>query len=92
MLLSISPIDGRYAAQTKELADYFSEYALIRYRVFVEIQYFIALWQYGLPQLALFDESKIDDLNGIFENFNIVDAESIKNLERRTNQDVKAFD
>lgn len=92
MLMSVSPIDGRYAPQTRELSDYFSEYALIRYRVFVEIQYFIALWQYGLPQLALLDESKIDDLNGIFENFNLADAEHIKNLERSTNHDVKAVE
>ncbi|MBX2892277.1 MAG: adenylosuccinate lyase [Saprospiraceae bacterium] len=92
MLTAISPIDGRYATQTKELADYFSEYALIRYRVFVEIQYFIALCQYGLPQLASFEDSKIDDLNGIFENFSLADAEQIKAIERTTNHDVKAVE
>lgn len=92
MLLAISPIDGRYAAQTKELSDYFSEYALIRYRVFVEIQYFIALWQYNLPQLAAFDEAKVDELNGVFENFSLADAEHIKGLERTTNHDVKAVE
>ncbi len=92
MLLAISPIDGRYADKTKELADYFSEYALIRYRVFVEIQYFIALCQYGLPQLASFEEDKIDDLNAIFENFNVADAEQIKAIERITNHDVKAVE
>ena len=92
MLLAISPIDGRYAAHTKELAAYFSEYALIRYRVFVEIQYFIALCQYGLPQLASFEDDKIDDLNGIFENFSVADAEQIKALERTTNHDVKAVE
>lgn len=92
MLTAISPIDGRYAAHTKELAAYFSEYALIRYRVFVEIQYFIALCQYGLPQLTSFEDDKIDDLNGIFENFSLADAEQIKTLERTTNHDVKAVE
>ncbi|MCS7037953.1 MAG: adenylosuccinate lyase [Saprospiraceae bacterium] len=92
MLHAISPIDGRYAAATRELADYFSEYALIRYRVFVEIQYFIALCQYGLPQLADFDEAKIDDLNAIFERFSEADAEAIKAIERTTNHDVKAVE
>ena len=92
MLLAISPIDGRYADKTKELADYFSEYALIRYRVFVEIQYFIALCQYGLPQLADFEEAKIDELNAIFENFSLADAEYVKTIERSTNHDVKAVE
>lgn len=92
MLHAISPIDGRYAAATRELTKYFSEYALIRYRVFVEIQYFIALWQYGLPQLASFDETKIDDLNAIFERFSEADAETIKAIERTTNHDVKAVE
>lgn len=88
----ISPIDGRYAAATRELGAYFSEYALIRYRVFVEIQYFIALWQYGVPQLAEFDDSKIEDLNLIFDNFLVADAEQIKAIERTTNHDVKAVE
>ncbi|MBL7775463.1 MAG: adenylosuccinate lyase [Saprospiraceae bacterium] len=92
MLLAISPIDGRYAEKTRELADYFSEYALIRYRVFVEIQYFIALCQYGLPQLADFEDDKIDELNAIFENFSMADAEYIKTIERTTNHDVKAVE
>ncbi|MBK6931579.1 MAG: adenylosuccinate lyase [Saprospirales bacterium] len=92
MLHAISPIDGRYADKTRELADYFSEYALIRYRVFVEIQYFIALAQYGLPQLADFEETKIDELNAIFENFGLADAEYIKTIERTTNHDVKAVE
>lgn len=91
-LLAISPIDGRYADKTNELADYFSEYALIRYRVFVEIQYFIALCQYGLPQLSAFEEDKIDELNAIFERFNMSDAEQIKAIERTTNHDVKAVE
>lgn len=92
MLLAISPVDGRYADKTKELSQFFSEYALIRYRVFVEIQYFIALCQYGLPQLEAFEDNKIDDLNGIFENFSIADAEYIKDIERTTNHDVKAVE
>jgi len=92
MLTAISPIDGRYADKTKELSAYFSEYALIRYRVFVEIQYFIALCQYGLPQLSAFEDDKIDDLNGIFEDFSLADAEYVKNIERTTNHDVKAVE
>ncbi|MBL7781682.1 MAG: adenylosuccinate lyase [Saprospiraceae bacterium] len=92
MLTAISPIDGRYADKTRELSAYFSEYALIRYRVFVEIQYFIALCQYNLPQLSAFEEDKIDDLNAIFENFNTADAEQIKAFERTTNHDVKAVE
>ncbi|MBL7808436.1 MAG: adenylosuccinate lyase [Saprospiraceae bacterium] len=91
-LLAISPIDGRYADKTRELNAFFSEYALIRYRVFVEIQYFIALCQYGLPQLASFEEDKIDELNAIFERFNAADAEQIKLIEKTTNHDVKAVE
>lgn len=91
-LQSISPIDGRYADKTSELSEYFSEYALIRYRVFVEIQYFIALCQYGLPQLQAFEEDKIDELNAIFERFSLADAEEIKSIERSTNHDVKAVE
>lgn len=92
MLTAISPIDGRYADKTAELSEFFSEHALIRYRVFVEIQYFIALCQMGLPQLSAFDEEKIDDLNGIFEHFSIADSEYVKNTERTTNHDVKAVE
>lgn len=91
-LLAISPIDGRYADKTRELNAFFSEYALIRYRVFVEIQYFIALCQYGLPQLSSFEDDKIDELNAIFEHFNVADAEQIKQIERTTNHDVKAVE
>ncbi len=92
MLTAISPIDGRYAAQTQELSEYFSEYALIRYRVFVEIQYFIALCQHDLPQLADFKEESFDDLNAIFEKFSMADAERVKAIERTTNHDVKAVE
>ncbi len=92
MLTAISPIDGRYQAKTKELSDYFSEYALIKYRVFVEIQYFIALCQCPLPQLSDFDLEKVDVLNAIFENFNLQDALRVKEIEKTTNHDVKAVE
>ena len=92
MLTAISPIDGRYADKTAVLGTYFSEHALIRYRVFVEIQYFIALCQMGLPQLSAFEEEKIDELNGIFEHFSVADSEYIKSIERTTNHDVKAVE
>ncbi len=92
MLTAISPIDGRYADKTAALSQYFSEHALIRYRVFVEIQYFIALCQMGLPELEAFDDNKIDELNGIFEHFSIADSEFVKATERTTNHDVKAVE
>lgn len=92
MLKAISPIDGRYAKKTAKLADYFSEFALIKYRVFVEIQYFIALSQWPLPRLKAFEESKIDALNEVFEQFSLEDAERIKTIEATTNHDVKAVE
>jgi len=92
MLNAISPIDGRYAEKTKELSEYFSEYALIKYRVFVEIQYFIALVQCPLPQLQNFDDGKVEELNDLFENFNLQDAIKIKEIEKVTNHDVKAVE
>jgi adenylosuccinate lyase len=92
MLTSISPIDGRYAKQTQELAEYFSEFALIKYRVFVEIQYFIALCNHPLPQLADFSDDKIEALDKVFEQFSLADAERIKEIERTTNHDVKAVE
>ena len=92
MLRAISPIDGRYHTKTKELQAYFSEFALIRYRVFVEIQYFIALTQHPLPQLKDFDQEKVDQLNDIFENFGQQDAIEIKEIEKTTNHDVKAVE
>lgn len=92
MLNAISPIDGRYAEKTKELSEYFSEYALIKYRVFVEIQYFIALVQNPLPQLEAFDGDKVEQLNNLFENFNLQDAIQIKDIEKVTNHDVKAVE
>ncbi|MCG9879033.1 MAG: adenylosuccinate lyase, partial [Bacteroidia bacterium] len=92
-LTSISPIDGRYHKQTKLLGNYFSEFALIRYRVWVEIEYFIALAELPLPQLEakLSDEHKVS-LRAIYQNFNLVQAERIKEIERTTNHDVKAVE
>ena len=92
MLTAISPIDGRYHEKTKELSEYFSEYALIKYRVFVEIQYFIALAQKPLPQLEEFDLDLVENLDAIFENFSVEDAEIVKNIEKTTNHDVKAVE
>ena len=92
MLTAISPIDGRYARQTKELKEYFSEYALIKYRVFVEIQYFIALCNHDLAELSTFEVENFDALNAVFENFSEEDAELIKNIEKTTNHDVKAVE
>jgi adenylosuccinate lyase len=91
-LNAVSPIDGRYHRQTEPLNAFFSEYALIRYRVFVEIQYFIALCKLPLPQLVDFDKRKIAELNEIAENFNIDDALIIKDIEKITNHDVKAVE
>jgi adenylosuccinate lyase len=92
MLEAISPIDGRYARQTQDLSSYFSEFALIKYRVFVEIQYFIALCNHPLPQLSDFENEKIEALDHIFENFSLKDAEQIKEIEKITNHDVKAVE
>lgn len=92
MLQAISPIDGRYATKTKDLQGYFSEFALIKYRVYVEIQYFIALCELPLPQLADFDQSKFDALRKIATEFTLADAEKIKATERITNHDVKAVE
>ena len=91
-LSAISPIDGRYRNTTSKLADYFSEYALIRYRVFVEIEYFIALCEYPLPQLQDFDKNVSEKLRAIYENFSENDAASIKEIEKITNHDVMAVE
>jgi len=91
-LSAISPIDGRYRNTTSELGGYFSEYALIKYRVFVEIEYFIALCQHPLPQLQDFDKNVAEKLRAIYKNFNEQDAESIKQIEKITNHDVKAVE
>src|SRR5476649_2439443 len=91
-LSAISPVDGRYRNTTAGLALYFSEYALIKYRVFVEIEYFIALCEHPLPQLQGFDKSIAKKLRDIYKNFNEEDAESIKLIEKTTNHDVKAVE
>jgi len=91
-LQSISPIDGRYSSQTELLSAYFSEFGLIRYRVEVEIAYFIALCELPLPQLADFDHQRFDDLRALYKEFELGDAESIKEIEKTTNHDVKAVE
>ncbi|PHI18935.1 adenylosuccinate lyase [Lewinellaceae bacterium SD302] len=91
-LLAISPIDGRYAGKTSDLQPYFSEYALIRYRVLVEIKYLQALHELGLPQLTGTNASQLRSLDEIHENFSEADAARIKEIERTTNHDVKAVE
>jgi len=91
-LLNISPVDGRYQAQTKTLASFFSEFALIKYRIKVEIEYFIALCDLGLPQLQNFDKQNYTTIRKIYENFSIEDAQKIKETEKITNHDVKAVE
>lgn len=92
MLKAISPIDGRYAGKTQELQDYFSEYALIKYRVFVEVQYFIALCEVPLPQLTEVPKEKLGDLLRLVNRFDEGEAQKIKDIERVTNHDVKAVE
>ena len=91
-LLAVSPIDGRYAGQTAVLRNYFSEFALIRYRVRVEIEYFIALCEIPLPQLADFDRSRFEALRDIYRNMGPEDAAKVKDIEKITNHDVKAVE
>ncbi len=92
LLTAISPIDGRYRGKTESLADYFSEYALIRYRVRVEIEYFITLCELPLPQLASFNHDLFDALRDIYRNFNEESAQRVKDIEKVTNHDVKAVE
>jgi adenylosuccinate lyase len=91
-LTSISPIDGRYRGKTQSLAEFFSEYALIRYRVRVEIEYFISLCELPLPQLARVDKDCFISLRNIWQNFSEADAAHIKSIESVTNHDVKAVE
>ena len=91
-ITAISPIDGRYRNKVEKLSEYFSEYAIIKYRVFVEIEYFIALCNIPLPQLKDLDEKFYDDLRNIYKNFKVEDAEEVKNIEKVTNHDVKAVE
>lgn len=91
-LTAITPIDGRYRAKVADLEEYFSEYALIKYRVFVEVEYFIALCELPLPQLVKFDKTRYADLRALYLNFALTDAERVKEIERTTNHDVKAVE
>ncbi|MDR0865462.1 MAG: adenylosuccinate lyase, partial [Candidatus Symbiothrix sp.] len=92
-LTAISPVDGRYRDKTTSLSAYFSEYALIRYRVLVEIEYFIALCELPLPQLQDTRSTALyESLRDIYRSFSLEDAESIKNIEKTTNHDVKAVE
>ncbi|HER40106.1 MAG TPA: adenylosuccinate lyase [Salinimicrobium catena] len=91
-LQAISPIDGRYYQKTKELAAFFSEEALIRYRVKVEIEYFIALCEAGIPQLKTVDKGVFPKLQELYKNFSSEDAQAVKDIEKVTNHDVKAVE
>jgi adenylosuccinate lyase len=92
VLTAISPIDGRYRNKTEQLAGYFSEYALIRYRVRVEIEYFITLCELPLPQLEGFDHNLFEPLRNIYRNFTEENAVRVKEIEKTTNHDVKAVE
>ena len=91
-LTAISPIDGRYRDKVENLANYFSESALIRYRVTVEVEYFIALCEIPLPQLTKFNHDLFEQLREIYRNFTTEDAQKIKDIEKVTNHDVKAVE
>jgi adenylosuccinate lyase len=91
-LNAVSPIDGRYRSKTKSLSAYFSEEALIKYRVLVEVEYFISMCEYDVPQLQGVDKNLFGKLRGIYENFSTEDALWIKETEKITNHDVKAVE
>ena len=91
-LTAISPVDGRYRSKSAGLDEYFSEFALIRYRVKVEVEYFIALCELPLPQLADFDQKYFPTLRSFYENFTVENAQEIKDIEKVTNHDVKAVE
>ena len=91
-LTAISPVDGRYRNQTEKLADYFSEYALIRYRIRVEVEYFIALCELPLPELSGVEKSKFEALRALYLDFSEADALRVKEIEATTNHDVKAIE
>lgn len=91
-LLAVSPVDGRYSNKVENLWKYFSEFALIKYRVFVEVEYFIALCEIPLPQLTAIDSEKIQLLRKIHQNFSVENAARIKDIESITNHDVKAVE
>lgn len=91
-LTAISPIDGRYHSKTKSLSAFFSEEALIKYRVLVEVEYFIALCELPLPQLKEVNHSVFKDLRNLYKNFTTMDAQGVKEIEKVTNHDVKAVE
>ena len=91
-LIAVSPIDGRYASKTSELQNYFSEYALMKYRVRVEIEYYIALCELPLPQLVGVDSALFPKFRKIYQNFSLEDAQRVKDIESVTNHDVKAIE
>ena len=91
-LTAVSPVDGRYRKQVADLAPYFSEFGLIKYRVLVEVEYFISLCELPLPQLEGVDHSVFTELRKIYGNFTEQDALSIKEIEKTTNHDVKAVE
>ena len=91
-LTAISPVDGRYRDKVAVLEEYFSEYALVRYRVLVEVEYFIALCEIPLPQLKDFDKNLFDDLRSLYIDFTVEDAQKVKDIESVTNHDVKAVE
>ena len=91
-LTAVSPIDGRYRSKTQELASYYSEYALIRYRIRVEIEYFISLCEIPLPQLKSFDHGLFSRLRSIYEELTEEGAQRVKDIEKVTNHDVKAIE
>ena len=91
-LTAISPIDGRYRGKAEQLAEYFSEFALIKYRVRVEVEYFIALCELPLPQLKDVNKDVFCKLRDVYKNFSEADAQAIKDIEKITNHDVKAVE
>ncbi|MBR6714696.1 MAG: adenylosuccinate lyase, partial [Bacteroidaceae bacterium] len=91
-LTAVSPIDGRYHGKTESLSNYFSEYALIKYRVRVEIEYFIMLCELPLPQLKDFNHDLFPRLRAIYQNLDEADAQAVKDIEKVTNHDVKAVE
>ena len=91
-LTAVSPIDGRYRTKTDELAPFFSEFGLIRYRIKVEIEYFISLCRYKIPQVSDVPKDKYESLRKIYHDFSIEDALEIKEIEKTTNHDVKAVE
>lgn len=91
-LYALTPLDGRYRAKTEDLRNYFSEFALIRYRLSVEIEYFIALCEIPLPELVTFPKAKFDDLRALYQDFDATQALLVKGIEKQTNHDVKSVE